>query len=193
MISFSVLASGFVAGMLLSVAPGPAATAVLTSTRESLGAAFKTIFQIFAADVLVTAGCLALYHPLSRIAGYPAVQIGAGSFLVIFSIYSFWKHSQDCVLPSPKSAFHLTLFNPGVWLSMITVIALLIDPEGSAIWFLALFALAFELGVFVWYLLLILVATRFSDRIHSLVMKLAFATIAVMGVLVVVRTAVHLT
>jgi threonine/homoserine/homoserine lactone efflux protein len=188
MISFSVLASGFVAGILLSVAPGPAMTAVLTSTRKSMSAALLTTLQIFFADVLVTAGCLALYRPLSKLAGSPFVQIAAGAFLVMFAVKAFFSVHRRQVLPSPKSAFRLTIFNPGVWLSMLTLIALLFDPEGSALWFLILFALSFELGVFVWYLFLIFIASKLSERSHEFVLKLAFCLIAVMGLLFVIRS-----
>ncbi len=177
------LVTAFVSGILLSIPPGPATTALLMRARESRKKAFISVCQILLADLIIFSFVIALSQTLTPLLQQPLFRIGAGLFLIYFSLRFLFTKAK-AVTPRTSSAFRLTLLNPAAWLGTVAVIGL--SMQSSQVDFE--FLLAFELGVLVWYVLLIEFIRKLSDNAHQNLLRLVIGCIGLLGVALLVQT-----
>lgn len=169
---------GMTAGLLASIPPGPSSMAVLKSLYISRSRAFKSSFEVLAADFIISLSCFLVFRPFASISENSWISFGAGLFLIVFAVRS-WKR---CHCADKKgSAFKVTISNPGCWLFMIGMITLCSRSVQSTFLAISLFLIAFELGVLLWYSVLITAAARLSRRFHLIALKAALIVIAMIG------------
>lgn len=179
-----IFVGGFLAGMLMTIPPGPAGFAILKpSLVGQRSRAWMELLGFATADILVLWSCIFWKSSLAEFFTLSWVKFVAGAFLVVLALRLFRAHrsSLQGSGENPRGrSFWWTLFNPAVWLSNLALVGLGAGmPLRDFAWYIA----GIQLGYLAWYVLVILFASKVPPIHRLFVERAAVSCILGAGVL----------
>jgi len=173
----------FIVGIGISIPMGPGGLAVFQLSKESKAKAFQGLFYFILAETLIGLGILLFQEYLITFIQSAWTKLAAGIFLLVYCLFQIKNFSKSKV---PKTAnkinskssktsnvFHITFFNPGVWLGMILIFSFIPSFLEATTANLLFYLFFIEIGVVSWFLLAIIYAQKlkpiFFKRIEALI------------------------
>lgn len=157
------LLSGLIAGVPLSIPPGPAGVIILhLSLRGARLRALRALGALLAVELLAMAAGVLFFRGFTALAARPAVRLAAGLYLGGFALLSWRAVGREQGFPSTSAwtVFRITLTNPTIWIGAASMLTFAPGDLEGGLLLKILFVAGLELGSLAWYLSVIYFAGR---------------------------------
>lgn len=176
----AAILGGLLAGIIVSIPAGPVGYRILHAVNhKDIKQAYQELIALSTADLIILVVCFRLFSKLSTLTTLPVTKAMAGLFLLGFMFRGLLSKGRMETKPSGfRNSFRLTLFNPALWIGMISMITLAQDwVQGHAF----LFLICLEAGAALWYISLIYWIPYLSGRSAHILQQTALGSIGVVG------------